>query len=53
MSFKRLGVQMGIPEERMVPNAAKRPLSTFAFPPLAVGRRRLYAGHLPRGAPSP
>ena len=30
--FKQLGVQMGIPEERMVPGAGKRPLSIFEFP---------------------
>ena len=30
--FKQLGVQMGIPEERMVPGAGKKPLSIFEFP---------------------
>ncbi len=30
--FKQLGEQMGIPEERMVPGSAKKPLSIFAFP---------------------
>ena len=30
--FKQLGVQMGIPEERMMPGAGKRPLSIFEFP---------------------
>ena len=30
--FKQLGVQMGIPEERMIPGAGKRPLSIFEFP---------------------
>jgi ring-1,2-phenylacetyl-CoA epoxidase subunit PaaA len=30
--FKQLGVQMGIPEERMVPGSGKRPLSIFEFP---------------------
>jgi ring-1,2-phenylacetyl-CoA epoxidase subunit PaaA len=30
--FKQLGVQMGIPEERMVPGGAKKPLSIFEFP---------------------
>ena len=30
--FKQLGVQMGIPEERMMPGGAKKPLSIFEFP---------------------
>src|SRR4029434_11105052 len=30
--YKQLGVQMGIPEERMIPGAGKRPLSIFEFP---------------------
>ena len=30
--FKRLGEQMGIQEERMMPGPARRPLSIFAFP---------------------
>ena len=30
--FKQLGAQMGIPEERMVPGAGKKPLSIFEFP---------------------
>ena len=30
--FKQLGLQMGIPEERMMPGAGKRPLSIFEFP---------------------
>ena len=30
--FKQLGTQMGIPEERMMPGAGKRPLSIFEFP---------------------
>ncbi|MBI2735782.1 MAG: phenylacetate-CoA oxygenase subunit PaaI [Rhodospirillales bacterium] len=30
--FKQLGVQMGIPEERMIPGTGKRPLSIFEFP---------------------
>ena len=30
--FRELGEQMGIPEEKMVPNAEKRPLSIFEFP---------------------
>src|ERR1043166_8719622 len=30
--FKQLGVQMGIPEERMIPGSGKRPLSIFEFP---------------------
>src|SRR5512134_2227652 len=30
--FKELGVQMGIPEERMIPGTGKRPLSIFEFP---------------------
>src|SRR5207302_4900703 len=30
--FKQLGVQMGIPEERMMPGGGKRPLSIFEFP---------------------
>ena len=30
--FKQLGVQMGIPEERMVPGTGKKPLSIFEFP---------------------
>ena len=30
--FKQLGVQMGIPEERMIPGSGKRPLSIFEYP---------------------
>src|SRR5258708_8101072 len=30
--FKQLGVQMGIPEDRMMPGSGKRPLSIFEFP---------------------
>jgi ring-1,2-phenylacetyl-CoA epoxidase subunit PaaA len=30
--FKQLGVQMGIPEQCMVPGTGKRPLSIFEFP---------------------
>ena len=30
--FKQLGTQMGIPEERMMPGAGKKPLSIFEFP---------------------
>src|SRR5258708_2831044 len=29
--FKQLGMQMGIPEERMVPGTGKKPLSIFEF----------------------
>src|SRR5207244_12431101 len=31
--FKQLGVQMGIPEERMMAVGGKRALSSFEFPP--------------------
>ena len=30
--FKQLGLQIGIPEERMMPGGTKRPLSIFEFP---------------------
>jgi ring-1,2-phenylacetyl-CoA epoxidase subunit PaaA len=30
--FKQLGMQMGIPEDHMIPGAGKRPLSIFEFP---------------------
>ena len=30
--FKQLGVQMGLPEERMIPGKGKKPLSIFEFP---------------------
>src|SRR5271169_3651877 len=30
--FKQLGTQIGIPEERMMPGAGKKPLSIFEFP---------------------
>ena len=30
--FKQLGVQMGIPEERLLPGTGKRPLSIFEIP---------------------
>src|SRR5215475_16148253 len=30
--FKQLGTQIGIPEERMMPGGAKKPLSIFEFP---------------------
>src|SRR5690348_3473038 len=30
--FKQLGLQIGIPEDRMIPGAGKKPLSIFEFP---------------------
>ena len=30
--FKQLGMQIGIPEDRMMPGSAKKPLSIFEFP---------------------
>ena len=49
--FKQLGVQMGIPEERMIPGTGKRPLSIFdvRMHVLSCGDRF----HFPRRRPTP